>query len=235
MLVPVQEFIQTLIAARLASDVLNVPTVIIARTDAFSAKLLTSDIDPRDRQFIKDRDDGGSLRTTEGFYKITGGLDMAIVRGLAYAPYADLIWCETSTPNLDDARRFANAIHEQFPDKLLAYNCSPSFNWRKNLDGTEIATFQKELGRMGYKFQFITLAGFHSLNFHMFNLAKEYNETDMGAYSLLQEAEFHAQQYGYTAVKHQREVGVSYFDLVAETIGGTATLALEGSTESSQF
>ena len=229
-LVPVQEFVDILIAARLAADVLNVPTVIIARTDAFSAKLLTSDIDQLDEQFISGK------RTTEGFYEITGGLDMAIVRGLEYAPFADLIWCETSTPNLEDARRFADAIHKEYPSKLLAYNCSPSFNWRKHLSIEDISSFQQELGKMGYKFQFITLAGFHSLNFHMFSLAKLYNESDMAAYSLLQESEFHAQKDGYSAVKHQREVGVSYFDLVAETIGGIATtLALDGSTESAQF
>jgi len=233
-LVPTFQFIKTLIAARLAANVLNVPTVIIARTDAFSAKLLTSNIDPLDRPFIKGGA-GGFTRTTEGFYEITGGLDMAIVRGLAYAPYADLIWCETSTPNLDDARKFADAIHKEYPGKLLAYNCSPSFNWRKHLSIEEISSFQQELGKMGYKFQFITLAGFHSLNFHMFSLAKLYNESDMAAYSLLQESEFHSQQDGYSAVKHQREVGVSYFDLVSEIIGGTATLALDGSTESKQF
>lgn len=230
-LTPTGQFIKTLIAARLAADVLEVPTVIVARTDADSAKLITSDIDPRDQPFLT----GG--RTVEGFYNITGGLDMAIARGLAYAPYADLIWCETSTPNVEDAKKFAEAIHVQFPDKMLAYNCSPSFNWKKHLNDSEIATFQKELGAMGYKFQFITLAGFHALNYSMFDLATDYRANGMSAYSALQELEFGAAPLGYTAHKHQREVGANYFDKVSEIIssGTSSTLALPNSTENEQF
>lgn len=230
-LTPTGQFIKTLIAARLAADVLEVPTVIVARTDADSAKLLTSDIDPRDQPFLT----GG--RTVEGFYNITGGLDMAIARGLAYAPYADLIWCETSTPNVEDAKKFAASIHAQFPGKMLAYNCSPSFNWKKHLSDSEIATFQKELGAMGYKFQFITLAGFHALNYSMFDLATGYRDNGMSAYSDLQELEFRAAPLGYTAHKHQREVGTGYFDQVSQIISGgeTSTLALKESTEKYQF
>ena len=231
-LVPASEFIKKLIAARLASDVMGTPTVLIARTDANSAKLLTSDIDEEDHEFIT-----SDSRTPEGFHHITGGIDMAISRGLQYAPYADLLWCETGKPDLDEARAFADAIHEKFPGKLLAYNCSPSFNWRKHLDNDTIARFQKELGKMGYKFQFITLAGFHNLNYHMFELAKDYQDRDMSAYADLQENEFSAEKYGYTATKHQREVGTGYFDLVAQTISGdnVSTLALKESTETEQF
>lgn len=230
-LIPTQQFVKTLIAARLAADVLEVPTILIARTDADSAKLLTSNIDPRDQPFLT------GDRTVEGFYNITGGLDMAIARGLAYAPYADLIWCETSTPSIADARKFAEGIHSQFPGKLLAYNCSPSFNWKKHLSDAEIASFQKELGAMGYKFQFITLAGFHALNYSMFDLAINYKNNGMSAYSALQELEFGAAAAGYTAHKHQREVGVNYFDKINEIISGgtSSTLALPGSTESEQF
>lgn len=230
-LVPTSQFINTLNAARLAADIMNVPTLIIARTDADSAQLITSDIDSYDHQFMTGE------RTPEGFYRITGGLDMAISRGLAYAPFADLLWCETSSPNLDEARKFAEAIHGKYPGKLLAYNCSPSFNWKKHLDDATIAKFQKELGAMGYKFQFITLAGFHALNHSMFTLAKEYKKVGMTAYSKLQEAEFADEVNGYTATKHQREVGTGYFDMVKNTISGGAssTLALVGSTEQEQF
>jgi isocitrate lyase len=229
-LIPTSQFIQTLIAARLASDVMNVPTVIVARTDAHSANLLTSDIDPADIQFIRGK------RTPEGFHNITGGLAMAIARGIAYAPYSDLIWCETSTPDIEEAEEFAHAIHEKYPGKLLAYNCSPSFNWKKKLPEEKIKTFQKELGRMGYKFQFVTLAGFHSLNHGMFELARTYHEEDMYAYSKLQEREFAASAEGYSAVSHQREVGVGYFDMVSETISSNcSTLALKESTEAQQF
>ncbi|MCB1033284.1 MAG: isocitrate lyase, partial [Acidobacteria bacterium] len=230
-LVPAQEFVQKLIAARLAADVLGVPTVLIARTDANSARLLTSDVDLRDRPFLTGE------RTVEGFFTITGGLDMAIARGLAYAPYADLLWCETSTPDLDEARRFAEAIHERFPGKRLAYNCSPSFNWKKKLDDATIARFQRELGAMGYKYQFVTLAGFHSLNLGMFELARDYRDRGMAAYSELQEREFDLQDSGYRAVKHQSFVGTGYFDAVAETISGgeTSTAALKESTEAEQF
>jgi isocitrate lyase len=230
--VSTREFTEKLVAARLAADVMGVPTVLIARTDADSARLLLSDADPRDREFIS-----GS-RTAEGFFQYRGGLDAAIARGLAYAPYADMIWCETSTPNLVEARRFAEGIHAQFPGKLLAYNCSPSFNWRKNLDEDAIARFQQELGAMGYKFQFVTLAGFHSLNLSMFELASGYARDGMPAYCRLQEAEFQCEkQAGYRAVKHQRFVGTGYFDQVALTIadGQASTIALEGSTESAQF
>lgn len=231
-LVPGSEFIRKLVAARLASDVMGTNTVLIARTDANSAKLLTTDIDPEDHQFIT-----SSERTSEGFHEITGGLDMAIDRGLRYAPYADLLWCETSKPDLDEARKFAEAIHEKYPGKLLAYNCSPSFNWKKNLDDATIAKFQRELGAMGYKFQFITLAGFHNLNYHMFQLARDYQERDMSAYSHLQQMEFDAESDGYTATRHQREVGTGYFDLVAQVLseGDVSTLALKESTETEQF
>jgi len=230
-LVPTSQFIRTLIAARLASDVMSVPTILVARTDANSAKLLTSDIDPRDQEFITGE------RTTEGFFVLRGGLEAAIARGLAYAPYADLIWCETSTPDIDEARAFAEAIHDKFPGKLLAYNCSPSFNWAKKLDAAAIARFQEELGAMGYKFQFVTLAGFHALNFSMFALARDYKERGMSAYSEMQQAEFKLEAEGYTATKHQREVGTGYFDLVTQVISGGAssTTALAESTEQQQF
>ena len=228
-LVPTQQFIRTLVAARLAADVLDVPTVLIARTDAQGAALITSDVDPRDRAFV----DGE--RTDEGFFRATGGMDAAVARATAYAPYCDLLWCETSTPDLDDARAFADAVHAAFPDKPLAYNCSPSFNWKRHLDDGAIATFQKELGAMGYRFQFITLAGFHALNAGMFDLAKSYADEGMPAYVKLQEREFALEGDGYTAVKHQREVGTGWFDLVSRAVGGSATLALEGSTEAAQF
>jgi isocitrate lyase len=231
-LVPTTEAIQKLVAARLAADVMNVPTLIMARTDADSANLLTSDIDPRDREFLTGE------RTVEGFYRFKGGLRAAIARGLAYAPYADILWCETSKPDLEEAREFADAIHKVFAGKLLAYNCSPSFNWKKNLDDATIASFQHELGRMGYKFQFVTLAGFHALNLAMFELARGYKQAGMTAYSRLQEKEFlREQQVGYEAVKHQRFVGTGYFDAVQQVItsGTTSTMALEGSTEQAQF
>ncbi len=230
-LVPAREFNQKLWAARLAADVLGVPTVLIARTDALSAKLLTSDIDPRDEKFLTDR------RTPEGFFEVTGGLDMAIARGLAYAPYADLIWFETAGPDLDEAERFAREVHAEFPGKLLAYNCSPSFNWRKKLKPDVIAEFQSTIGEMGYKFQFVTLAGFHALNLSMFRLAKGYSQTGMAAYTDLQEEEFRAEEEGYAAVKHQSFVGTGYFDEVAQVLSGglTSTLAMEGSTEAEQF
>jgi isocitrate lyase len=230
-LVPTSQFIRTLTAARLAADVCDVPTVLIARTDANSAKLITSDIDERDHEFMTGE------RTPEGFYKITGGIEMGIARGLAYAPYADLLWLETSTPSLEEAKQFADAIHAKFPGKLLAYNCSPSFNWEKHLDKETIAKFQKELEKMGYKFQFVTLAGFHALNHSMFTLAKDYNSTGMAAYSALQQAEFSETPNGFSAVKHQREVGTGYFDKVSQVItgGNASTLALEGSTEEEQF
>ena len=231
-LVPTAQFIRTLVAARLAADVCDVPTLLVARTDADSAKLLLSDVDPRDREFIVPGE-----RTAEGFYRMRGGLECAIARGLAYAPYADLVWCETSTPDLEEARQFAEAIHARFPNKLLAYNCSPSFNWKKNLDDATIARFQRELGAMGYKFQFVTLAGFHALNFGMFNLARDYAKEGMAAYSRLQQAEFGSENTGYTATRHQREVGTSYFDDVAQVIssGAASTLALNESTEAAQF
>ncbi|MBT7692785.1 MAG: isocitrate lyase, partial [Gemmatimonadales bacterium] len=203
-LVPTSQFLRTLTAARLAADVLDVPTVLIARTDANSANLLTSDIDERDRPFLTGE------RTPEGFFRVSGGIDAAIARGLAYAPYADLIWCETSTPDLEEARRFAEAIHEEFPGKLLAYNCSPSFNWKRKLSSSEIARFQRDLGRMGYRFQFVTLAGFHALNHSMFQLAKGYKAQGMTAYAALQESEFASEADGYTAIRHQREVGTGY-------------------------
>ena len=230
-LVPTQQFIRTLTAARLAADVMDVPTLVIARTDANAATLLTSDIDPYDAPFVTGE------RSPEGFFYVRNGLEAAISRGLAYAAYADLVWCETSTPNLDEAKQFAEAIHAKYPGKLLAYNCSPSFNWRKHLDEPTIAKFQRELGAMGYKFQFITLAGFHALNHSMFQLATGYRERGMTAYSELQEAEFAAADQGYTAIKHQREVGTGYFDAVSQAVsaGKSSTLALEGSTEAEQF
>ena len=231
-LVPTSQFIRTLIAARLAADVCDVPTLLVARTDADSAKLLLSDVDPRDREFIVPGE-----RTPEGFFHLRGGLECAIARGLAYAPYADLLWCETSHPDLAEARAFAEGIRARFPNKLLAYNCSPSFNWKKHLDDATIAKFQRELGAMGYKFQFVTLAGFHALNFSMFSLAREYAKDGMAAYSKLQQAEFGAESTGYTATRHQREVGTGYFDEVAQVIAGGAasTLALNESTENEQF
>jgi isocitrate lyase len=230
--VPIQQFIRTLTAARLAADVCGTSTLVVARTDADSAKLLTSDIDPRDVPFITSKE-----RTAEGFFRIDGGVKYAIARGLAYAPYADVLWCETSTPDLAEAKEFAEGIHAQFPGKLLAYNCSPSFNWKAKLDDATIAKFQRELGAMGYAFQFVTLAGFHTLNHSMFDLAHAYKTEGMAAYSRLQQAEFASEKDGYTATKHQREVGTGWFDEVAQVIsGGTAsTLALEGSTEKSQF
>ena len=231
-LVPTSEFEQKLIAARLAADVLGVPTVLIARTDANSAKLITSDVDPRDREFI------GEERTPEGFFRFRGGIEAAIARGLAFAPYADLLWCETSKPDVEEARQFAEAIHAEFPGKLLAYNCSPSFNWKQKLDSATIASFQRQLGAMGYKFQFVTLAGFHSLNLSMFELARAYQESGMTAYSRLQEREFENERLaGYRAVKHQSFVGTGYFDQVAQAItsGAASTAALAGSTEEEQF
>jgi len=231
-LVPTSEAIQKLVAARLAADVLGVPTLIMARTDANSAYLLTSDIDRRDREFVTGE------RTSEGFFKIRGGIESAIARGLAYAPYADLIWCETSEPNVEEARRFAEAIHAKYPGKLLAYNCSPSFNWKKKLDDATIASFQPELAKMGYKFQFVTLAGFHALNLSMFELARGYKDSGMTAYSRLQEKEFSREsEYGYQAVKHQRFVGTGYFDALTQVIAGglSSTTALNGSTEQDQF
>jgi len=230
-LVPTSQFIDTLVAARLASDVLGVATVLIARTDADSAKLLTSDVDERDRPFTTGE------HTREGWHRYRGGLDAAIARARAYAPYADLIWCETSHPDLDEARRFAEGVHTEFPGKMLAYNCSPSFNWEKHLDRESIGTFQRELAAMGYKFQFVTLAGFHALNFGMFQLARDYRERGMLAYSQLQQTEFAAEPQGYTATKHQREVGTGYFDLVREIVTGgeASTAAMAGSTEEAQF
>ncbi|HEX4954486.1 MAG TPA: isocitrate lyase [Thermoanaerobaculia bacterium] len=230
-LVPVSQFISTLTAARLAADVLGVPTLLVARTDADSAHLLTSDVDERDRSFLTGE------RTVEGFFGFRGGLEAAIARGLAYAPYADLLWCETSKPDLAEARAFAEAIHAEFPGKLLAYNCSPSFNWRKNLDPFTIRKFQRELASMGYKFQFVTLAGFHALNYSMFTLALDYKDRGMLAYSELQQSEFAAEKLGYTATRHQREVGTGYFDHVREVIGGgtAATAAMAESTEVAQF
>ena len=232
-LVPSQEAVNKLIAARLAADVCDTPTVLIARTDAESATLLTADVDERDRPFI----DTSKARTSEGFFHVRAGLDQAISRGLAYAPYADLLWCETGTPDLHEAKHFAEAIHREFPGKLLAYNCSPSFNWKKKLDDATIAKFQRELGAMGYKFQFITLAGFHALNYSMFTLAKGYRESQMSAYVALQEAEFASEKDGYTATKHQREVGAGYFDDVTQvvTAGQSSVTAMKGSTEEEQF
>ncbi len=231
-LVPTTEAIQKLVAARLAADVMGVPTLIMARTDADSASLITSDIDPRDREFLTGE------RTAEGFYRMQSGIKAAIARGLAYAPYADILWCETSRPDINEAREFAEAIHKVYPGKLLAYNCSPSFNWKKNLDDATIANFQVELGKMGYKFQFVTLAGFHALNLSMFELARNYKDNGMAAYSRLQEKEFlREQEVGYEAVKHQRFVGTGYFDSVQQVItsGTASTMALEGSTERAQF
>jgi isocitrate lyase len=230
-LVPTGHFIRTLVAARLAADIADVPTLVIARTDADSARLLTSDVDPADAPFVTGE------RTPEGFFRITGGLDCAIARALAYAPYADLLWCETSKPDLAEARTFAEAVRGKFPDRLLAYNCSPSFNWKKNLDDATIGKFQRELAAMGYRFQFVTLAGFHALNHGMFELAKAYGERGMSAYSELQQAEFASEADGYTATRHQREVGTGYFDEVSQVITGGlgSTLALEGSTEKAQF
>lgn len=230
-LVPTCQFIRTLTAARLAADVMNVPTILVARTDADSASLLTSDIDPRDQGFLTGE------RTPEGFFRVRCGLEQAISRALAYAPYADLLWCETSHPDLGEAKEFADAVHEKFPGKLLAYNCSPSFNWKKKLDDDTILHFQEKLGEMGYKFQFVTLAGFHALNHSMFTLAHDYKRRGMAAYSELQQQEFASEAIGYTATKHQREVGTGYFDLVTQIVsGGTAsTTALAGSTEKAQF
>ena len=230
-LVPTQQFVRTLVAARLAADVLDVPTVLIARTDALGATLLTSDVDERDRETCTGE------RTDEGFFRLLGGMQTAIARARAYAPYCDLVWCETSTPDLDEARTFADAVHEEFPDKPLAYNCSPSFNWKKKLDDAQIATFQKELAALGYRFQFITLAGFHALNAGMFELAKGFADEGMTAYVRLQEREFSLEADGYTAVKHQREVGTGWFDLVSRAVsqGASSTLALRGSTETEQF
>ncbi len=231
-LVPTQEAVNKLVAARLAADVCDVPTILIARTDAESANLLTSDIDERDRPFIESRE-----RTSEGFFRVKAGLAQAIARGLAYAPYADMLWCETGHPDLGEARQFAEGIHREFPGKPLAYNCSPSFNWKKKLDDTTIAKFQRELGAMGYKFQFITLAGFHALNFSMFQLAKGYRESQMTAYVKLQQEEFGAEPLGYTATKHQREVGAGYFDEVTQVVTGgqSSVTAMSGSTEEQQF
>ena len=228
---PTQEAVQKLVAARLAADTMGVPTLLVARTDAEAADLLTSDIDANDRPFCTGE------RTVEGFYKTRPGIDQAISRGLAYAPYADLVWCETGKPDLAFARRFAEAIHAKYPGKLLAYNCSPSFNWKKNLDDDTIARFQRELGAMGYRFQFITLAGFHALNYGMFDLAHGYARRQMSAFVELQEREFAAADRGFTAVKHQREVGTGYFDAVTQAIqgGNSSTVALKGSTEEEQF
>jgi isocitrate lyase len=230
-LVPSIEAVQKLIAARLAADIMGVPTVLVARTDALGAALLTSDIDPRDQEFVIGQ------RTVEGFFQTKADLSQGIARGLAYAPYADLVWMETGKPDLEQARQFAEAIHKQFPGKMLAYNCSPSFNWKRNLDDATIAKFQRELGAMGYKFQFITLAGFHSLNFVMFDLADKYRDQGMTAYVELQEREFAAEKRGYTATKHQREVGASFFDELTQVIAGghSSLTALHGSTEEEQF
>ena len=230
-LLPTSNAVRNLVAARFAADVMGVPTLLLARTDANGAHLIQSDIDPRDHEFLTGE------RTPEGFYRMRGGLDAAIARGLSYAPHADLIWCETSEPNLEEAERFAHAIHERHPGKLLAYNCSPSFNWERKLDRDTIASFQEQLAEMGYKFQFVTLAGFHALNHSMFTLASDYRERGMAAYSDLQQAEFASESDGYTATKHQREVGTGYFDAVAQVIAGGAssTTALSGSTEEEQF
>src|SRR5690606_8810964 len=230
-LLPTQNAVRNLIAARLAMDVMGVDTILIARTDADAADMVTSDIDPRDKEFITGE------RTPEGFFKTRAGIKQAIARGLAYAPYADLIWCETSKPSIEEAREFAEAIHEKFPGKMLAYNCSPSFNWKANLSDKEIAEFQREIAKMGYKFQFVTLAGFHSLNKSMFELAHDYKDNGMAAYSKLQQAEFDLEAKGYTATRHQREVGTGYFDEVAQVISGgnSSTTAMKGSTETEQF
>ena len=231
-LVPTQEAINKLVAARLAADVCGVPTLLVARTDAEAASLLTSDVDERDRPFITARE-----RTSEGFFPVRAGLDQAIARAVAYAPFADLVWCETGKPDLQEAREFAEGVHRQYPGKLLAYNCSPSFNWRQKLDDATIARFQRELGAMGYRFQFITLAGFHAINFTMFELARAYRERQMSAYVEMQQAEFAAEAHGYTATKHQREVGAGYFDDVTQTVtAGTSSItAMHGSTEEAQF
>jgi isocitrate lyase len=230
-LVPTAHFVRTLAAARLAADVLEVPTVLVARTDALSAKLLTSDVDERDHEFLTGE------RTSEGFFRVRDGIEAAIARGLAYAPYADLLWFETSTPDLEEAAAFAEAVHARYPGKLLAYNCSPSFNWKKHLDDERIASFQEKLAEMGYRFQFVTLAGFHAICASMFDLARGYAREGMSAYVRLQEQEFALEQHGYTATKHQREVGAGYFDAVLEAISGgeSSTLALKGSTEEAQF
>jgi isocitrate lyase len=230
-LVPTQTMIKNLKSARLAADVMEVPLIILARTDANAAKLITSDIDENDKPFLT------SKRSPEGFYYVKDGLDQAISRGLAYAPYCDLLWCETAKPSLEEAKNFAEAIHKKFPGKLLAYNCSPSFNWKKNLSDKEIEVFQEEIGNMGYKFQFITLAGFHAQNYAIFDLAKKYKQYGMSAYSRLQQQEFDSEKEGYTATKHQREVGTSYFDAVSNTIssGESSTTAMKDSTESDQF
>lgn len=230
-LVPTRQFIRTLNAARLAADVMGVPTVIMARTDAESARLITSDIDEADRPFITGE------RTAEGFYRLKGGFEAGIARAVAYAPYADLLWCETSTPSLEDARRFAEGVHKAHPGKMLAYNCSPSFNWAKHMDKAQMKTFQSELGAMGYKYQFITLAGFHNLNYTTFELARRYREDGMAAYSQLQEAEFAAEKLGFTGMRHQREVGTGYFDAIATVLseGASSTTAMQESTETAQF
>jgi len=231
-LVPTQEAVNKLVAARLAADLCGVPTLLVGRTDAESANLLTSDIDERDHEFIEKR-----ARTAEGFFYVRQGIESAVARGTAYAPYADLVWCETAVPDLAQAKAFAEGVRRRYPDKLLAYNCSPSFNWKKKLDDTTIARFQRELGAMGYKFQFVTLAGFHALNFSMFELARGYRESQMSAYVSLQQAEFAAEAQGYTATKHQREVGAGYFDDVTQVVtSGTSSItALAGSTEEAQF
>src|ERR687886_2900656 len=230
-LLPTSHALRNLISARLAADVMGVPTVIVARTDADAANLITSDVDPIDQPFLTGE------RTAEGFYRTKAGLEQAIARGLAYAPFADIVWCETSEPNLEEAKTFSEAIHAQFPGKLMAYNCSPSFNWKMKLSDEDIATFQEQIGAMGYKFQFVTLAGFHALNYSMFELAHNYRERGMAAYSELQQAEFTAEEHGYTATKHQREVGAGYFDDVTQVISGgvSSTTALTGSTEEQQF
>ncbi|MBV9490331.1 MAG: isocitrate lyase, partial [Verrucomicrobia bacterium] len=230
-LIPTQHAIKHLAAARLAADVCDVPMVIIARTDANAANLLTNDVDERDKPFITGE------RSPEGFFRVRAGIEQATARAVSYAPYVDLIWCETSEPNLAEAKRFAEGVHQHHPGKLLAYNCSPSFNWKKKLDDATIARFQRELAAMGFKFQFITLAGFHALNYSMFNLARDYKERGMSAYADLQEAEFAAETYGYTATRHQREVGTGYFDEVSMVISGgeSSTTALHGSTEAEQF
>lgn len=230
-LIPTRQAINNLVAARLAADICDVPTLLVARTDANAAALLTNDIDPRDRPFVTGE------RTNEGFFRVRPGIDQAIARAISYAPFADVLWCETGEPNLEEAKHFAAAVHEKYPGKLLAYNCSPSFNWRKKLDERTIASFQRELGVLGYKFQFITLAGFHTLNFSMFQLSHDYKERGMSAYADLQSAEFDAEKYGYSATKHQREVGAGYFDDIAQVIsqGNSSTTALAGSTEREQF
>ncbi|SHH33941.1 isocitrate lyase [Virgibacillus chiguensis] len=230
-LLPTQTAVRNLIAARLAADVMGTPTIIVARTDANAADLITSDVDPYDARFITGE------RTTEGFYKTKSGIHQAIARGLAYAPYADLIWCETSEPNYEEAKQFAEAIHEKYPNKMLAYNCSPSFNWKKKLTDEEIAQFQNRIAELGYKFQFVTLAGFHALNYSMFELARKYKTEGMKAYSELQQNEFDSEKFGYTATRHQREVGTGYFDEVAQVVSGgtSSTAALKGSTEEEQF